>query len=218
MLERDHEIITVDDDGSLQIGNVFRRHIADEPLKKEVALHKRWLDSLPHEYPMPDVPYKIGVYIRYYNQTKYEDYIKKHIEQYMDDIALCRKWTLVDFYIDNGMNVPRMENAKDWCRLLGDCFSGNVDLIVTQKASNIGRNIKEVSLLARILAAQKHPIGIYCISDDLFTLASYYRDDLHDDGFIPDGIKPLPNDELDVPLIYETEPFALTTEMSDEQS
>lgn len=216
-MERDHEITVVHDENSLQIGNVFRRHIADEPLKKEVALHKRWLDSLQREYPMPDVPYKIGVYIRYYNQTKYENYIKKHIEQYMDDIALCKKWTLVDFYIDNGMNAPRMENAKDWCRLLGDCFSGRVDLIVTQKASNIGKNIREISLLARILAAQKHPVGIYCISDDLFTLASYYKDDLHDIDFIPDSIKPLPDDALDVPLIYEAEPLALTAEISNEQ-
>ena len=69
--------------------NVLRRHIKEEPMKAKLAKHRLWMDSIPHEYPMPYTPYRIGVYIRYYNQTRYENYLEKHIQQYMDDIALC---------------------------------------------------------------------------------------------------------------------------------
>ena len=89
--------------------NVLRRHIKENPRKAILARHRLWLDSIPHEYPMPYTPYKIGVYIRYFNQTRHENYLEKHIQQYMDDIALCPQWTLVDFYVDKGMTAPHME-------------------------------------------------------------------------------------------------------------
>ena len=183
--------------------NVLRRHIKEDPRKKLLAKHRMWMDSLQHEYPLPFHPFKIGVYIRFFNQTKYKNYLEKHIQQFTDDIALCKNWTLVDFYIDRGMTAPRMENAKEWCRLLGDCFSGKVDLIVTQKVSNVSNDAEEISFIARALAAQDPPIGIYFISEDIFTLASYYRHDLLDKAMLPPGIEPLPLDELDEPMIYE---------------
>ena len=81
--------------------NVLRRHIKEDPIKEKLAKHRLWMNSMPHEYPMPYTPYKIGVYIRYYNQTRYENYLEKHLQQFMDDIALCPQWTLVDFYGDS---------------------------------------------------------------------------------------------------------------------
>ena len=90
--------------------NVLRRHIKENPKKAALARHRLWLDSIPYEYPMPYTPYKIGVYIRYFNQTRHENYLEKHIQQYMDDIALCPQWTLVDFYVDRGMTAPHMTN------------------------------------------------------------------------------------------------------------
>ena len=178
--------------------NVLRRHIKDNPRKKLIAKHRVWMDELQHEYPMPYHPFKIGVYIRFYNQTKYEDYLEKHKQQFIDDIGLCRNWTLVDFYIDEGMSAPRMENAKEWCRLLDDCWSGKIDLIVTQKVRNVAKDADELSLIARLLASQEHPIGMYFISEDIFTLASYYMQDMRDTEFLPAGIKPLIEDTEDL--------------------
>lgn len=152
--------------------NVLRRHIKENPRKAILARHRLWLDSIPHEYPMPYTPYKIGVYIRYFNQTRHENYLEKHIQQYMDDIALCPQWTLVDFYVDKGMTAPHMEYSKEWCRLLEDCFTGKVNLIVTQKVSNVSSDWKEMTFMARMLAAQEHPVGIYFISEDMFCIYS----------------------------------------------
>ena len=153
--------------------------------RKAIRRHRAWLDSIPHEGPSPYTSYRIGVYIRYFNQTKYDNYLDFHKQQFADTIALCPRWTLVDFYVDEGQTAPNMENARGWTRLLEDCFSGKVDLIVTQKTSNISRKPQDLTLISRILAAQSHPVGIYFISEDLFTLASYYHKDLKDRHFLP---------------------------------
>ena len=58
-----------------------------------------------------------------------------------------------------------------------------------------------MAFIARMLAAQEHPIGIYFISEDLFTLASYYQSDLRDEGLFPAGWQMLPPDELDEPML-----------------
>lgn len=66
-----------------------------------------------------------------------------------------------------------MEYSKEWCRLLEDCFTGKVDLIVTQKVSNVSSDWKEMSFMARMLAAQEHPVGIYFFSEYI-SIKSYF--------------------------------------------
>lgn len=157
----------------------------DSEKAKKVAAHRQWLRNIRHEKPSTRFPFKVGIYIRYFNQTKYEDYLNNHIKQFQHTMALCPNWTLVDFYIDEGGVAPHMETAPEWSRLLQDCFDGKVDLIITQKISNVSRDTNEVTLCSRLLASQTPPIGIYFISEDLFTLASYYMNDLHDTEFFP---------------------------------
>ena len=157
----------------------------DADKAKQITAHKAWLQNIRHEKPNVNRPYRIGVYIRYFNQTKYDNYLSYHKKQFSDTIALCPKWELVDFYIDNGASSPNMETAVEWSRLIEDCMAGKVDLILTQKISNVSRNPAEIAFCARMLAAQPHPIGIYFISEDVFTLASYYLEDLHDPEFLP---------------------------------
>ena len=196
-------VVTEEAAGATVTENVLRRHIKEDPKKALLAQHRLWLNSIQHEYPMPHIPYKIGVYIRFFNQTKHENYLDKHIQQFTDNIALGPKWTLVDFYIDYGQTAPGMSSSKEWCRLLDDCAAGKVDLIVTQKASNISKDPYDLAFVSRALATQKRPVGIYCISEDIFTLASYYWEDMREDGFLPADWERLPDDELDeIETIY----------------
>ena len=199
-------------------GNVFRRHIKEDPNKIKYAKHRLWLDSLQHEYPMPYVKYRVGVYIRFFNQTKYSDevYLEKHKTQFREDVACCPLWELIDFYVDQGSVAPGMEFSKDWLRLLDDCFGGKVNLIVTQKVSNVSSDPGEIAFVARILANQKPPIGIYFISEDIFTLGSYYWADMKDDGFVPLGWKTLPPDDLD--LLPAVNQAALTDKDPDQEA
>lgn len=159
--------------------------LLDTPPQTALAEHRAWLKSIKHERPQPDHPFRVAVYIRYFNQTKYEDYLAAHKKQFLDTIRLCPRWTFAGFYVDEGSTAPHMESAAQWSRLLVDCQDGKVDLIITQKASNISKKQAELAFCARLLAALKHPVGIYFVSEDIYTLASYYQQDLHDACFFP---------------------------------
>ena len=201
---QEESLIPVADDISLvSSGNVFHKNESINRHRALLRKHKAWLEIIQHEYPQPYTKYKIGVYIRYFNQTKYENYLDYHKQQFIDTIALCPNWELVGFYIDEGISAPNMESARDWCRLLEDCFSGKVNLIITQKVSNVSRKPTEITFMARILAAQKRPVGIYFISEDLFTLASYYQADLREQNFLPKGWQLLSDDENEMQLLNE---------------
>ena len=164
--------------------------------ERRIAAHKAWLRSLRRERPGTETPYKVAVYIRYFNQTRYEDYLSYHKKQFSDAIAACPKWDFMGFYVDAGATAPNMETAPEWSRLVQDCFDGRIDLIITQKVSNVSRKMSEITLLASLMATQQHPIGIYFISEDIFTLASYYQEDLKDPFFLPGPeVTPLPDDE-----------------------
>ena len=152
---------------------------------QKIIKHRAWLHSIRHERPNTERRYKVGVYIRYFNQTRYPNYLSFHKKQFADSIALCPNWTLTDFYTDEGQTAPYMENSPEWSRLLQDCMEGKVDLIITQKISNVSRDMDEITFCARLLAAQDPPIGIYFVSEDVFTLASYYRKDLRDPELFP---------------------------------
>ena len=168
----------------------------DSPL---VAQHKQWLKTIRHETPNPKIPFKVAVYIRYFNQTKYDDYLERNKEVFRATLAQYPMWEFVGFYIDNGSTAPNMESAVAWSKLLSDWDEGKVNLIITQKISNVSRKIHEVSICARILAARNPPVGIYFISEDMYTLASYYRDDLREPCFFPTpDWEILPDDELDL--------------------
>ena len=160
--------------------------------------HRNWLESIRKERPNPEKHFNVGVYIRYFNQTKHKNYLTYHLKQYEKTFSLCPNWNVVGFYIDEGSTAPNMESAPNWSRLLDDCFQRKVDLIITQKISNVSRKPYEITLVARILASLNPPIGIYFISEDVFTLASYYQHDLHDTYMFPDDEwELLPDDEDD---------------------
>lgn len=170
----------------------------DSEQSRRVANHAIWLRNIRSERPSTAKQFKVAVYIRYFNQTKYENYLDFHKKQYLETMALCPKWKFVGFYIDEGSTAPNMESAPEWSRLLSDCMDGKIDLIITQKVSNVSKKIYEIIFCARLLAAQKHPIGIYFVSEDLFTLASYYQEDLRDTFFMPTGDwKMIPDEEDD---------------------
>ena len=179
---------------------------------KLIAEHKAWLKKIKKEHPSPYQFFKVGVYIRYFNQTKYENYLDYHKMRFIDLINKYPNWTLVDFYVDEGQAAPKMESAPDWCRLLEDCFNRKVDLIITHKVSNVSRDPNELTLCARLLAAQPHPVGMYFIGEDIYTLASYYQNDIRDKQFFPgEDWVCLPDEDEYQPRALETKSGGLLT-------
>ena len=59
---------------------------------------------------------------------------------------------------------------------------------------------REIIFCSRMLATLKPPIGpvgIYFISEDMFTLASYYQNDMHEINMLPQEIAMLPGSGTD---------------------
>lgn len=117
-----------------------------------VAQHRQWLKTIRHEVPNPKIPFKVAVYIRFFNQTKYrdEEYLERNKEVFRATLAQYPMWEFVGFYIDNGSTAPYMENSTAWSELLSDCDAGKVDLIITQKVSNVSRDAQEMAICARM--------------------------------------------------------------------
>lgn len=67
-----------------------------------VAQHRQWLKTIRHEVPNPKVPFKVAVYIRFFNQTKYrdEEYLERNKEVFRATLAQYPMWEFVGFYID----------------------------------------------------------------------------------------------------------------------
>lgn len=169
-----------------------------------LAEHRAWLKSIKRERPLPQKHYRVAVYIRYFNQTRYRDYLSAHKKQFLDTLALCPNWEFVGFYVDEGGTAPNMESAPEWSRLLQDCYEGKADLVITQKASNISKKLSELAFCARLLASLPKPVGIYFVSEDIYTLASYYCEDLYDPFFLPSpDWKILPDDEPRRELLHD---------------
>ena len=121
------------------------------------------------------------------NQTKYADYLLYHKQEFIDTISLCPNWTLADFYVDERDSQPHTWKKCEGMvsRLLQDCMDGKIDLIITQKVSNVSRDPKEITFCARFLATLESPVGIYFVNEDIYTLASYYQEDMRGKRFLP---------------------------------
>lgn len=178
---------TIQNEGMEQLVMPSFDWLSDEQSERNALLaeHRAWLRGIRRERPHPENHHRVAVYIRYFNQTRYEDYLSAHKKQFLDTLSLCPNWEFIGFYIDEGSTAPNMESSSEWARLLQDCFDEKVDLIITQKASNVSKKLTELSFCARLMAALPKPVGIYFVSEDIYTLASYYREDLHDPYFLP---------------------------------
>lgn len=45
-------------------------------MNQQIIEHKTWLKTIRHEKPSPKCHYRVGIYIRYFNQTKHDNYAR----------------------------------------------------------------------------------------------------------------------------------------------
>ena len=139
------------------------------------------------ERPDPNRHLRVAVYIRYFNTTEHENYLDIIKSRYDAVFSVCKNWEFAGFYVDEGATAPVMERAEAWGQLLCDCMDNKIDLIVTKKISDVSKIISEMTICARLLASLEHPVAIYFESNDVFTGASYFQNDLRDKDFLPPG-------------------------------
>lgn len=64
-----------------------------------IADHLIWLHSIRRERPLVSRPFKAGIYIRYFNQTRYENYLLTSTRRALSTPWLCVRsgtwWTSI---------------------------------------------------------------------------------------------------------------------------
>ena len=53
--------------------------------ERMIQRHRAWLREIRRERPSTEKAYRIGVYIRFFNQTNYENYLDYHKVQFTRD-------------------------------------------------------------------------------------------------------------------------------------
>ena len=73
------------------------------------------------------------------------------VRYYTDLIHSKPDWTLVDIYADEAITGTTVGRRDNFIRMINDCMSGNIDLIVTKSISRFARNTLDVLKYVRML-------------------------------------------------------------------
>lgn len=75
------------------------------------------------------------------------------IRAYTEKIGQHEGWELVDVYADEGLTGTRMEQRKDFNRMLTDCRKGKIDRVLVKSISRFARNTRDCLASLRELMA-----------------------------------------------------------------
>ena len=73
---------------------------------QKIAEHKAWLQNIRHERPNTAHHYRVAIYIRYYNQTKYDNYSNHH------DAIVSKAKETADSIVRQAENQAELEIKK----------------------------------------------------------------------------------------------------------
>ncbi len=92
------------------------------------------------------------------------------IAHYGDMVSQRPNWELVGIYADEGISGTSLEHRENFIRMIDDCLSGKIDLVVTKSVSRFARNIVDCISTVRTLRSLNPPVGIYFESENIYTL------------------------------------------------
>ena len=116
----------------------------------------------------PNRPRKVGIYARVSTQHEAQIHaLKNQLQWYDEELKKHANWTVVDYYIDEGITGTQAKKRKDFLRMIEDAEQGKIDLIVTREVSRFSRNAKETLAYSQDLEAIG--VEIYFISQDIWS-------------------------------------------------
>ena len=83
-------------------------------------------------------------------------------------IAQNKEWCLAGIYADEGISGTRADKRPEFKKLINDCYSGKIDLIITKSVSRFARNTVECLEYVRTL--KNKGIGIFFEEQNINTL------------------------------------------------
>lgn len=116
----------------------------------------------------PNRPRRVGIYARVSTQHEAQIHaLKNQLQWYSEELKKHPNWTVVDYYIDEGITGTQARKRKDFLRMIEDAEQGKIDLIVTREVSRFSRNAKETLAYSQDLEAIG--VEIYFISQDIWS-------------------------------------------------
>ena len=91
------------------------------------------------------------------------DLQKRHYEELLYSLPGYR---LVQVYHD----APHASGRSAFQRMMNDCKSGKIDLIITKSMSRFAPTLKECMDTVQKLRALQHPVGVFFETENIFTL------------------------------------------------
>lgn len=114
---------------------------------------------------------RVAIYVRVstdsINQTSSFELQKNY---YTDIVDRHKGWTLVDIYADEGISGTSLNHRDSFLRMIEDCKTGNIDLIVTKSVSRFARNLEDCIHYVYELRSMPHPVAIYFEVENIYTL------------------------------------------------
>ena len=142
--------------------------------RKELAVSPQ--SSLALDLPSGDIYVRVAVYIRTHHCSLAEnayhslDLQKCHYEELLCNLPGYR---LIHVYHD----APHTSCRSAFHRMLNDCESGKIDLIITKSMSRFAPTLKECMTTVQKLRALQPPVGVFFETENIFTLKNTVLDD-----------------------------------------
>lgn len=92
------------------------------------------------------------------------------IQSYKEKITLNPEWELVDIYADRGVSGTSIKKRDNFNRMLVDCRSNKIDLVIVKSISRFSRNTLDFISVYRELKSLPNPVGVLIEDLNLNTL------------------------------------------------
>lgn len=130
------------------------------------------IPALPQEDLMDSHSIKrVAIYARVSTddprQTSSYELQKNH---YQDVVNKHPNWILTEIYADEGISGTSLKHRDSFLRMINDCKSGKIDMIITKTVSRFARNIVDCIQYQRELKQLNPPIGILFETEGIFSL------------------------------------------------
>ena len=123
------------------------------------------------DYYDNDINQNVAIYVRVSTDDVKQTTSYELQKKYYEDFVLHHpNWTLVKIYADEGISGTSLKHRNEFNRMITDCKSGKIDMIVCKNVSRFARNVTDCIGIVRDLAALKPPVGVFFESESIFSL------------------------------------------------
>lgn len=89
---------------------------------------------------------------------------------YSDTVNRHPGWKLTEIYADEGISGTSLKRRDAFLKMIDDCESGKIDLIITKSVFRFSRNVVDCISTIRKLKALHPPIGVYFETENIYSL------------------------------------------------